>query len=225
MSKKPKKISEERNEKLRLEEKMKKKVKKTNHKIPPYIFIVSEGTKTEVAYMKGFVEQINKKYKDFSSDDRVKIHGTGRSCKSLLEYTRRIVGEKMPQAEVVWLMYDKDDFPLDDFDNTEYSVNNRKQRRKYKVAWSNECLELWFVLHFQELTANVGRERYSHLLEKHCNYEKNDPDLFFKMQPYMDIAIKRAKKQYEEYGSSNSPSNKCPATRVFELVEELREYL
>lgn len=50
--------------------------------------------------------------------------------------------------EDVWLMYDKDDFPLDDFDNTQYSALSRKDIRKYKVAWSNECIELWFVLHF-----------------------------------------------------------------------------
>ena len=31
-----------------------------------------------------------------------------------------------PQAEIVWLMYDKDDFPLNDFDNTQYSALSRK---------------------------------------------------------------------------------------------------
>ncbi|WP_304969408.1 RloB family protein, partial [Romboutsia ilealis] len=46
-------------------------------------------------------------------------------------------------------MYDKDDFPLDNFDNTQYSAEKRKEIRKYRVAWSNECIELWFVLHFQ----------------------------------------------------------------------------
>lgn len=37
-------------------------------------------------------------------------------------------------------MYDKDDFPFDDFDNTQYSAEQRKDSRKYKVAWSNEAL-------------------------------------------------------------------------------------
>lgn len=62
----------------------------------------------------------------------------------------------MPQARVVWLMYDKDDFPLDNFDNTQHSAEGKIDSRQYKVAWSNESLELWFVLHFQDLTANVG---------------------------------------------------------------------
>ena len=38
------------------------------------------------------------------------VEGTGRNTKSLLEYARNTVDEKFPQAEEVWLMYDKDDF-------------------------------------------------------------------------------------------------------------------
>ena len=33
------------------------------------------------------------------------------------------------------------------------------------------------------------------------------------------------KKQYEEYDKDSPPSKRCPATRVFELVEELKKYL
>ena len=37
-----------------------------------------------------------------------------------------------------------------------------------------------------------------------------------------DIAITRARKQYESYGEQ-PPSKRCPATRVYELVENLRK--
>jgi len=39
-----------------------------------------------------------------------------------------------------------------------------------------------------------------------------------------DIAIQRAKRQYESY-KNETLSKKCPATRVYELVEELMKYL
>lgn len=88
-----------------------------------------------------------------------------------------------------------DDFPLDNFDNTQFSAEQRLDKRTFKVAWSNVSLELWFVLHFQELSSNT------------------------------EIAINRAKKQYESYPPDTPASKRCPATRVFELVEELKQYL
>lgn len=39
-----------------------------------------------------------------------------------------------------------------------------------------------------------------------------------------DIALKRAKRQYEEYGDI-APSKMCPATRIYQLIEELKEYM
>ena len=40
------------------------------------------------------------------------------------------------------------------------------------MAWSNECIELWFVLHFQELAVNNGREQYQRILKQKYGYEK-----------------------------------------------------
>ena len=225
MSLKPEKVNDARQQQQKMNVKMKKKQKPVFDKLPPYTFIVSEGTKTEVTYINGFAQAINKKYASFSSRSRITILGTGRNCQSLLSYARRIVNEKMPQASVVWLMYDKDDFPLANFDNTQFSAEQRLDNRTYKAAWSNESLELWFVLHFQDFDANVGRERYIEILKGCCEYRKNDPLLFEKLSPFTDIAIERAQKQYDAYPKRIPPSQRCPATRVFELVKELKEYL
>ncbi len=132
--------------------------------------------------------------------------------------------EDFQQAEVVWLMYDKDDFPLDNFDNTQYSAEGKTGTRQYRVAWSNECIELWFLLHFQDLSANVGRERYRELLKEYCQYEKNMKTIFEILRDKTDVAIARAKRQYETYGNI-APSQMCPATRVYQLIEELQRYM
>lgn len=121
-------------------------------------------------------------------------------------------------------MYDKDDFPLDNFDNTQHSAENKMDVRKYCVAWSNECIELWFLLHFQDLSANVGREKYIELLKGYCDYEKNMKNIFEILQDKTNVAIIRAKRQYEAYGDV-APSKMCPATRVYKLIEELQKYL
>lgn len=225
MSLKPRKVSEKKRDQLEINAKMNKKKKVLLDDIPPYMFIISEGTKTEVVYINGFADAINRKYSPFSTGNRIVVKGTGRNCKSLLSYARDQVEEIMPQASVVWLMYDKDDFPLDNFDNTQFSAEQRNDTRVYKTAWSNESLELWFVLHYQELNVNIGRKKYIEILEEKCNYYKSDPNLFDRLRDFTEIAVLRAKKQYESYPPGTPPSQRCPATRVYELVEELKKYL
>lgn len=67
MSLKPIKVSTAKKEQQKLNDKMKKKNKVLLDTLPPYMFIISEGTKTEVIYMKGFADAINKKYSFFST--------------------------------------------------------------------------------------------------------------------------------------------------------------
>lgn len=224
MSLKPLKASEQKKNQDKLNAKMSRRRKELLDDLPPYTYILCEGTKTEPNYIKGLVSKINSKYFDLSSGKRIVVRGTGRSTRSLLNYAREQVEKEFPQASVVWLMYDKDDFPLDDFDNTQYSAENKCDRRSYRVAWSNECIELWFVLHFQDLHVNNGRAWYQEILRKKFGYQKNMENLFDILKDKTNIAIRRARRQYESYMDA-APSQRCPATRVYELVEELSKYL
>lgn len=222
MSLKPLKASDQKKVNLAIQKK--KKDIGTVHKLPPYTYIISEGIKTEPYYIKGLVDVINNKYRDFTRDNRILVEGTGRNTISLLEYARKQVENVFPQTTIVWLMYDKDDFPPDNFDNTESSAEDKSDKRKYKVAWSNECIELWFILHFQVLHSDVGREKYQEILKKLFGYEKTLTNIYDILKDKTAIAIQRAKRQYKEYGNL-PPSKRCPATRVFELVEELQKYI
>lgn len=222
MSLKPLKASDQKKVNLMMQNK--KKQVETLHQLPPYTYIISEGVKTEPYYISGLADAINCKYYNYSSGKRIVVKGTGRNTKSLLIYARKKVGEDFPEAEIVWLMYDKDDFPHDDFDNTQFSAEDRSDKRLFKTAWSNECIELWFILHYQDLSSNVGREKYREILKRYFEYEKNLVNIYEILKDKTSIAVKRAKKQYEEFAGI-PPSQCCPATRVFELVEELQKYL
>lgn len=135
MSLKPKKFSELKKEQIHLKSKMQKKQKEINYELPRYTYIVSEGTKTEPYYIEAIVKLINEKYRAFSTGKLIVVKGTGRNTKGLLEYARKNVEREFPQAEEVWLMYDKDDFPIDSFDNTQYSAEGRQSGRQYRVAF------------------------------------------------------------------------------------------
>lgn len=229
MSNKPLKASDQK----KLKSLMSKKAREieVRHTAPPYMYIFSEGTKTEPYYIKGIVKAVNEKYKELGTRERIRFKGTGHNTLSLLEYARRTVENEFPQASQVWLMYDKDDFPQDNFDNTQYSAEDRQGIRKYHVAWSNECIELWFVLHFQEMNSNLSRDRYYKMLDGHMKsygieeYEKNIENIYDILKDKTDLAIQRAKKQYENYSDDVPPSKRCPATRVYELVGYLMKFL
>ena len=148
MSLKPKKKSDIK----KIEEKMKNKESKmaTKELLPKYTMIVSEGIKTEPIYLRGFVNKINEKYKNIVRDNRIVVYGTGRNTNGLIKFVDKMrESGEWERYKKFWLVYDKDDFPLDNFDNTQFEAEARKDV-EMSVAWSNESIELWFLLHFQD---------------------------------------------------------------------------
>lgn len=214
----------------KLQEKMHQQKKKIEqkHQLPPYILIVSEGIKTEPFYLKGFVKKINERYKSITKEEHIEVIGTGRNTVGLLEYVENnIRGGEWSRFERFWLVYDKDDFPFDNFDNAQFSAENRKEKNKFHVAWSNESIELWFLLHFQDYRSSNGREQYIEKLNNYFDYSKTREDLYnvIMEKGSLDSAKRRAKTMYKEFlKSETSPSAMVPATRMFELIEELEQY-
>jgi hypothetical protein len=223
MSLKPLKASTQKKREAAMQKK-RKRIEEL-HKLPPYTIIFSEGIKTEPFYIQGLTRQVNQKYAQFTSADRITVIGTGRNTQSLLKYARETVDAKYPECEDVWLMYDQDDFPYDDFDNTQFSAEGRTCQQKYHVAWSNECIELWFLLHFQSLFAHVGREQYHVILKGYFPYEKTLENIYDLLKDKTLTAIAHAKALYASYEEGTPPSQRTPATRVHELVGFLHGYL
>lgn len=227
MSLKPKKVSEIK----KIQEKMKSKASKMDslNKLPPYTVIVSEGIKTEPIYIRGLVNKINEKYKNISKEPHIVVYGTGRNTNGLIRFVDKMISDgKWKHYKKFWLMYDKDDFPTDNFDNTQFEAEARKDPAM-AVAWSNESIELWFLLYFEDYRANNGRKQYIEKLNKYFDYSKTREDLFdvLSEKGSLEDAKKRARKMYQEFldAKISSMSTMVPATRVFELVEELEGYL
>lgn len=227
MSLKPKKHSDQ----IKIAQKMKQKESKMNTKyqLPPYTLVVCEGVKTEPLYLNGLVNKINQQYKSIAKENHVSVYGTGKNTKGLLKYVdKRVAGGEWEKYQNIWLVYDKDDFPEDNFDNTQFSAEGRNDN-KIKVAWSNESFELWLLLHFQDYDADNGREAYIKKLNKYFDYSKTREDLFEVVTRLGSLqdAKKRARVQYNNFINHGIavPSRMIPATRVYEIVEELEKYL
>ena len=193
---------------------------------PEYHLIVTEGTKTEPNYFEGLKKDINSQYKGRIS---ISIDGAGEHTLTLLERAQKIVEKEPDKYKHVWLVYDKDDFPKDDFDNTYYkcvSLSENDDSVIYHALWSNECIEYWFLLHFMALSSDLHRSEYYPKLSE-ClgsKYKKNRDDIYVLLKPYINAAIDNVKR-IAENNKGLPPSQCTPGTTVYEIFEMLNSYL
>ena len=100
----------------------------------------------------------------------------------------------------------------------------------YHPIWSNQCIELWFLLHFMFLQADLHRDAYCPKLTECLKskelgiYYKNRTDMFDVLLPYMDDAIRNAK-MLEKINAGRTPSRSAPGTMIHHLMEILKPYL
>jgi len=199
--------------------------------------IFCEGTKTEPLYFKGFKDSIenNPVYKNVI---QIEIIGTGQSTKNIINIARENVKTTKIMHAEIWCLYDKDDFPEDDFNSVSLTVDDLNSNTEtssdvsYHVAWSNQCFEYWVILHFKNYKSNTHRDCYIETLDKEfmrivgTTYKKNNECLFDHLTTYGNpkLAIKWAKDQILEC-KDLTDAKSAPATKVYLLVEKLAIYL
>lgn len=197
-------------------------------------YIFCEGQQTEPQYFAGFKRLIeeNPIYKGMMLIEIEPCQAeTMRVISKAEEYVRK---NKIEKGQI-WCVYDKDSFPAEHFNGVEEranSLNKDKLDLQYHVAWSNECIEFWFLLHFAYYTSNNHRTEYISFLNDKFKklgigkYQKNMKDIFEILMEYGDyrLAIRYARKIMKE-GEGKTPAEIAPGTKVYELVEELLKYL
>ena len=196
-------------------------------------YIFCEGTKTEPNYFRGIKKRIEKKA-IYKNSIFVDIQGVGEGTLKIIDKAEQYVKKNCLKDAEVWIVYDKDDFSPDDFNKVAErasALNNNTDNIVYNVAWSNQCIEYWFILYFDYYTANNDRSQYiTYLTEKFKslkigNYIKNDPDIFEKLETYgnSERAVKHAEKRLQELQNC-SDAKKVPATKVHLLYQKLKVY-
>lgn len=196
-------------------------------------YIFCEGEKTEPNYFNAFKEIIEENPL-YRNSVVVKIKGVGKNTVTLLQEAKKYIRNNDIAKGDVYCVYDKDDFPDDDFDNLPKQMDklNKNSNVKYHACWSNECIEIWFLLHFMKYTSNNGRQQYLTKLNQEFSkhgikkYQKNMEDIFTVLEKYGNPkkAIKYAK-EMTEVKDGSAPSKIVPGTKVYELVELLAKYL
>ena len=195
---------------------------------PEYHLIVTEGTKTEPQYFNSISNVINQKYHE---KIQLEIHGEGRGTMQLLEKATNIVRSSVKVFKHVWIVFDIDDFPPERINQTaEECKNLTNEETEYHALWSNQCIELWFMLHFNLVESDLHRSEYIPKLSEWLSnigqgkYVKNREDIYDVLHPYLDDAIRNAKK-LDDHNRNKTPANSAPGTKIHELLERLKPYL
>ncbi|PTY03103.1 hypothetical protein DB346_07570 [Verrucomicrobia bacterium LW23] len=177
------------------------------------VLIVCEDTKSSCYYFESF--PYNKSLVE------LKILGTGSNTDSLMTEAIRLKNEayqhKRPYSKV-WVVFDRDSFPKSNYSR---AFDLARAHSEVEACWSNECFELWYLLHFQYQNAAIGREAINRKLSKllGATYNKADKTIYSKLTELQPIALKNAKKLAFEMQHYDNPS-----TKVHELVDELNSH-
>ncbi len=225
---------------------------------PEIILVISEDTKSSTLYLQDKIKSLGIPYKikhkkiTKSSFD-VKGSSYGSDPKSVVRYAideknkfnkKQKIKKSYPFSKVFCVM------DVDNHDTLEKAIQiiekeNKKTESKIIPIISNECFEVWYVLHFEYATRELNRERkknkktkkfiaknnnLSKLIEKHLDIEKyNKADnIFQKLKDNGDenFAIKNAEKLNKHHLDINTKLEKeiynyNPSTQVHRLIKEI----
>lgn len=187
--------------------------RKLNTQIPKkVIHVYTEGTKTEPNYLGAIKDELRLPEID------IKIHGMRASTLSLVDF---VIKEKEGEDEDTewWVVFDRDDH-----EHFDLSIEKAKSNG-INVAYTNECFELWFILHFEFLNTSIGRDQFETKLTRllGIKYEKS-MDIYSLIKDRESLAIRNAKKLENEHNEAGVTSfiKRDPSTTVYKLVENLR---
>ena len=195
---------------------------------PEYHLIITEGTDTEPKYFEAIKNEINKNYRDRIS---LEIEGVGDNTLNLF-FKAKEKAEKSPNGyKHVWLVYDTDDFPAEHINLTADLCNEHSsEQTEYHALWSNQCIELWFLLHFDFYQSDIHRSEYWPKLTDYLTkmgageYKKNRDDMYELLEPNIEHALRNAKK-LKRSNSGKTPTDSAPGTMVYLIIEKLMPYL
>ena len=170
--------------------------------------IVCEGERTEPNY-----------FSRFRVSKHVEFSGLGFNTVSLVQEALKL--KNQDDYSQVWCVFDKDSFPLQDFNN----AIQRAESNGMRAAYSNEAFEIWYLLHFNYYDTALSRDSYKNRLSA-ClgiTYEKNSTEMYELLETRQEDAIRNAERLLQSYPSHN-PARDNPCTTVHCLVRELNRF-
>lgn len=196
------------------------------------ILIVCEGLNTEPDYFRNF-----RRFFRLANAEVVEIGGAGETIRVVERAKNEASKSRFDQ---VWVVFDKDDFPAEHFDNAIYMA----KAMEFGVAYSNQAFEYWLILHFEDHQGGaMHRRQYPEKLNAYlapyalrydAGGKKQISTALFQLlmgkdprtgEDRLSLALKRAQKGLAFHDNTSSPAAKESSTTVSQLVAELLKFI
>ena len=185
------------------------------------VWIVCEGKKTELRYFNSLKSQedIRKANVDVKA-----VHGDCTNPMNIVNHAidnLALWGVDFGHGDGVWCVFDVDTREDQELQDS----HSRAEANQINVALSNPCIELWFLIHFEDQRAGLERDQAASRYRVYQpGYDKEvDPKL---LKPHLPLAIDRAKflnEMHNRAGRSFLNTEGNPSSQVFRIFEFIQE--
>jgi len=192
-------------------------------KNPGRYLIACEGTKDEPKYIMDFVKAYRIRANVVVAEREEGDFGSNplHVVQVLIDNLNRVSSIDIRNSIKPWIMIDRDKDREKELKSTKkICVDN-----SYGIAYSSPCIELWFLLHYKDLS-KLNNTTQSQILvpkkmKKHLKkYFIDIANGFVSLFPQTQIAIDRARRI--DKPGIDFPTDFC--TRVYLLISELLEF-
>ncbi len=180
------------------------------------VLVLCEDTKSSVLYLTQF--PVDRSVVD------LKIAGTGfntdRLMEDAIERKKQAILAGAPYSEI-WVVFDRDNHP-----GYARAFDLVRGHDDITACWSNECFELWYLLHFGLRQTPIGRadiyRELGHASRLGKAYDKSDGTIYAALHDKLAIALGHATTLYAQ-NSSDGTRHENPSTKVHHLVRLLQK--
>lgn len=182
------------------------------------LHVFTEGSDTERIYLDHW-HRLHRASVTVTVDDR---HGTpativGHAVQQQKADKRRAKREGSP-ADEYWCVFDCDEHPL-----LKESIQ-RAEDNGVRVAFSNPCLELWFVLHDTDWHQWVDRHTIQSASEAAFGFRKRPtPEALTRLSDSFTVAKSRARALDELHVHNGSWRMENPSSTMWMLIDSIRQ--
>ncbi len=205
------------------------RIKKIGLKVYPKIFVWSHTQKAEIEYFLDFKHHFHSSQLMPKKNLSWEPH---KLLKKVIKWKNKNINKN--DHDQVWCVFDIDDF---------YKNNKKKLmkvvyeaiKNNIKIAYVNECFELWILLHFfkplfaikrgRDIEQKIRNEFKKHQLGKFVKNQKVFDILF----PFQNKAIKNSQSILPEYDKINWDNKMStrgnPSTSIHFLIKEINSII
>lgn len=186
-----------------------------------YYFIVTDTKETEKNYFYGLWDSLPKKLQE-----RIVIKVSKAKTKDLVKSCKEQAALE-PQYRQPWIVFDRD--RVVNFDE----IIAQAQKEEVNVGWFNPCIEIWFDAYFGKMHSYNDSvmccRKFGETYEQKTRqeYHKDNQRIYAILNRFgnEDQAIQIADNRLRGYlrDGIKKPSEMCPGTTVYRLVDEIKE--